>query len=321
MKHSSPTVENQVETHAEALYQTVRQPVGFPRIPSDWTSEWETFPSHDKKVELFGVFHYRKNSQGAPEPSRCLIVFHGMGEHGGRYAHLPHFLQKTVGSVYCLDHRGHGRSSGLRGHADSFDQLVSDAAWAIRRLDERLHNLYGKSEIHVLGHSLGGHVVTRMGLMMQDLPIHSITASAPFLGIKVKVPAAKKAAASLLSNVWGTLQLATELDAKLLSHDDEVVRAYEEDRLVHNKMTPRFYTSLVKAMKDTLSRESGFTVRYQELVPLQDGLVDPECSLKFFRQLKHREKRLKTYPSFFHEPMNEVGKELVFEDIASWIQG
>jgi alpha-beta hydrolase superfamily lysophospholipase len=58
----------------------------------------------------------------------------------------------------------------------------------------------------------------------------------------------------------------------------------------------------------------------QLLVPLQDQIVEPEIQLQFFRALKLRDKSLKTYPTFYHESHNELGKEQVFEDIGGWIR-
>ena len=114
--------------------------------------------------------------------------------------------------------------------------------------------------------------------------------------------------------------MATELDASKLSHDQDVVKAYLSDRLVHNKVTPRFFTELQATMADTLKRESGLNCPIQMMIPLQDHIVDPDAALQFFRALKLRDKLLKTYPDFFHESLNEIGKEQVFEDLVVWIK-
>ncbi len=233
---------------------------------------------------------------------------------------MAHFVREGVDHVLIVDHRGHGRSEGLRGHLDRFDQLSDDAALAVRRLDEKLRKRFGSAEIHLLGHSLGGHVALRMLLAHPDLPLRSATLSAPFLGIKAKVPIVKKAIAVALARVWGSLQLDTEPDVSALSHDKSVCESYAADRLVHSKMTPRFYMQLRAAMADTLGRQDGILTPLQILVPMQDPIVDPELTLRFFRDLKHREKQLRTYAGFFHEPMNEIGKEQVFEDIVAWIR-
>jgi alpha-beta hydrolase superfamily lysophospholipase len=297
-------------------YQGSLQPKGFPSIPAGWVSDSETFPSHNGKAQLYSVLHHPEEWK----TPRVLVVLHGLGEHGGRYLHFPHYTQSVVDAVYYYDHLGHGRSEGLRGHVDRFDDLVDDAALAILKLEERLRKQFGHAEIHLLGHSMGGLIALRTLFLHPSLPISSATISAPLLGIKVELPLVKRVAAHVLSRVWSTLHMTSELDANLLTHDKEVVQAYQVDRLVHSKGTPKFYTELQVAMADTLSRHEGIQHSVQMLIPMQDRIVDPEKAVSFFRSLKLRDKALKTYPTFFHEPFNEVGKEQVFEDLNSWIK-
>jgi alpha-beta hydrolase superfamily lysophospholipase len=302
-----------VESHLGLI-----QPQGFPGLPEDWSSEWETFRSADEQLALFGVLHSKAKSSSAP--ARALIVIHGHGEHGGRYLHVPHFVREDVSHVYCLDLRGHGRSEGLRGDIERFDLFAEDVAHAIRRLHDRLEKKRPGTELHLLGHSLGGHISLRALFLHPKLPIRSASISAPFLGVKQRVPLAKRLGARVLSHVYGTLQLKTELDPAMVSHDPAVVEAYKADRLCHDKMTPRFYTGMVEAWNDTMRRESGMEYPVQFLIPMADEIVDAAKSVKFFQNLKHRDKRLKQYAGFFHEPFNEIGKEQVFGDLLEWIR-
>src|SRR5271155_2712257 len=96
----------------------VIQPAGFPPIPQDWTTRIETYPSYDDQLRLFSAIHQRKTLPTGKKPLRVLAIAHGIGEHGGRYLHFPHYLADTVDVVFCPDHRGHGRSEGLRGHVN-----------------------------------------------------------------------------------------------------------------------------------------------------------------------------------------------------------
>ncbi len=290
-----------------AEHTGILQPKGFPGLPSGWTSEWETELSSDGRHNLFTMVHSKKGSQGG----KTLFVVHGLGEHGGRYLHVPHYVQSMFDRVICPDLLGHGRSEGLRGHVEDFDVMVRDTAQQIRKWGQG-------SETHALFHSMGGLIGLRALFQQPDLPLASATVCAPFLGIKAKVPLVKKYAAMLLSRILGSLQMSTGVDAATVSHDPEVVKTYQTDRLVHSKMTPRFYTELTKAQNETMMFESGIQVPVQFLVPLQDELVDPDKSQQLYERIKFRDKRLRTYPKFFHEPFNEIGKEAAFEDLMSW---
>ncbi len=248
------------------------------------------------------------------------MVLHGMGEHGGRYLHFPHFLQSYVDYVYCLDHRGHGRSEGLRGHVDRFELFAEDAALAIHRLNEALEKRFGRPvEMHLFAHSMGGLIALRALTRFEHLPLSSVSLSAPLLGIAARVPILKKTAAILISRVWGSLQMASEVDARILSHDLDVVTAYQTDRLVHKKITPSLFLSMEAAMSQTLQSFGDLNYPVQFYVPMSDQLVDSEVTLKFYSRLRTGNKGLKTYSSFFHESHNELGKEKVFEDLIAWM--
>jgi len=294
-------------------------PPGFPGLPSGWKHDWDTFPSEDGKVQLYAQT-LSAPDLGERKPCRVLVVLHGMGEHGGRYLHLPHFLKSAVDAVVILDHRGHGKSEGLRGHAESFDELVNDAAMAVTRTHQKFTARYGSSEVHLLGHSLGGHVAIRMQFLHPELPLASVTACAPFLGIKQHVPVWKKIGGNVMSSLFGTLQLETGLDVESVSRDQAVVDTLRVDRLAHTKMTTQFFVGLMAAMKETMLRHEGINPPIQILVPLDDRIVNAELSQEFYRNLKHADKWLKTYPETFHEPMHDFGKEQVFADIQSWIE-
>jgi acylglycerol lipase len=298
----------------------ILQPSGFPGLPPGWISELETFPASDRTVQLFNMVHHPEKWESHPAPHRVLLVVHGLGEHGGRYYHLPHYLKESFGAIYCMDQRGHGRSEGLRGHCDRFEQFTDDLSEVIVRVSGQVKQRFGRAEVHVLGHSFGGLVVLRTHFLNATLPVKSIIASAPLLGIKAHVPWIKQLAGRGLSKVWGSLQMHNEVDPALLSHDPEVPLAYKADRLVHDKATPRFYTEMLSAMADTVKRDAGLPYPLQMIISLQDRIVDADVGQQFFKNLKIRDKQLHTYPNFFHESMNELGKEKVFEDIAAWIK-
>lgn len=319
-----PISDQAAKLQPSSLYHGILQPQGFPGLPTDWESDWQTLPSADGVLKLFLAAHHSKRSLTDKEwngpRGRALLIAHGLGEHGGRYLHFPHFMKDTVDSVFCLDHRGHGRSEGLRGHVDRFDQYTDDLASMIGHLEKQLKSRFEKPEIHVLGHSLGGLITLRALYLYPHLPLSSVTLSAPLFKIRFQLPAVKKVTAIALSKLWGSLHLDSEMNPCQLSHDPAVVEAYRMDRLVHSKGTPRLYTEMLAAFSDTLKRDSGLKHPIQFLVPLEDQIVDTDVTLDYFRRLKHREKTLRTYEGFYHESFNEIGKEKAFQDVKSWIR-
>jgi alpha-beta hydrolase superfamily lysophospholipase len=292
------------------------QPQGFPNLPDTWEVSAETVSASDGNTQLFKL---QFRSKHETKQGRTLLIIHGMGEHAGRYAHFPHYLRDTVDRIVAYDLRGHGRSQGIRGHVNHFDELVEDAEMSLRRLHDSLITQYGVSRIHLFAHSMGGQVGCRLLGKHAQLPLKSASISAPFFKPKLHVPKVKELAAGLLSKAWGSLQLSTGLPAGSVSRDSAVVEAYQKDRLVHGMMTPQFYSSLVKTVNDTQTHCTRFSVPVQFQIPLDDQVVDPKISINYFQNIQCSEKNLKTYSDFYHEGMNDLGKEAFLADLREWI--
>ncbi|MFC2018819.1 alpha/beta fold hydrolase [Chloroflexota bacterium] len=54
------------------------------------------------------------------------MVVHGLAEHSGRYGNLVDYFVPRGYAVFSLDHRGHGKSEGLRGYVDRFTDYLDD---------------------------------------------------------------------------------------------------------------------------------------------------------------------------------------------------
>jgi len=85
-----------------------------------------------------------------------VLVVHGLGEHGGRYAEVARTLTEAGWCVVAHDHRGHGESGGRRGVIDAPDDLLADLARVIDAV-----RTVRPGRLVLLGHSLGGLVAGR----------------------------------------------------------------------------------------------------------------------------------------------------------------
>lgn len=253
--------------------------------------------------------HYR--AWEIEEGRASVFIVHGLGEHSGRYALLARELNGAGYSVFALDLRGHGLSEGRRGHVWRFRELLSDVASVLDALG-------GVEPRFILGHSLGGLVTLRF---LQTVPATAVTGailSSPALALAPGSPLWKRAAASLLSPVLPALPLANGIEARHLSHDRTVMSAYERDPLVHEQVTPRFYTECVGAM--TRGRREADRVRVPVLilVPGDDRVVATEPTRELARSIG-TPVELREYAGFYHESLNEIGRERVVGDLLAWL--
>lgn len=241
--------------------------------------------------------------EGAPRA--LVVVVHGLGEHGGRYQRLADDLIAQGFAVVAGDHRGHGRSGGLRGHVDPFDQYVDDLAVVVEDARGRV----GRELPWVFfAHSMGGLVGLRW--LESDRPQPAAAAlSNPLLQVAVEAPKIKLLAGRVLSRYLPRLRLANEIDPKWICRDPEVVRAYTADPLVHGKISTRWFTNMEAALVDTNGRAGSIRVPTVFVISGQDKLVHPDGSRRFHPQVAGA--RVLELPEAYHEAHNGPERDRV----------
>jgi acylglycerol lipase len=160
----------------------------------------------------------------------CLV--HGIGEHSGRYAHMGAVLCRAGYALISFDLRGHGQSTGQRGHVQAMDDVMHDIDQFLRQSAERFP---GKPRF-LYGHSLGGMLVLNYGLRRKPAMV-GVIASAPGLRTALREQKVKVALNALLASTFASMTVPTGLDANMISRDPEVVRTYQSDPLVHGWAT------------------------------------------------------------------------------------
>ena len=117
-------------------------------------------------------------------PVGSVLLVHGLGDHAGRYLELAEAMTRAGFAVIAYDQRGHGGSTGKRGHAASFsvflDDLEAVLTWA-REVEGVVHPPF------LYGHSMGGLVLLRY-LQTRQTAVPGIILSAPWLGLPYTLP-------------------------------------------------------------------------------------------------------------------------------------
>jgi alpha-beta hydrolase superfamily lysophospholipase len=141
--------------------------------------------------------------------------------------------------------------------------------------------------------------------------------SAPALLVRISRGQARLA--RLARRIAPRLTRQAGIDARWLSRDPEVVRAYEQDPLVFGDIT----ASLAAGLQETAQRTlvGGADVRVPMLIAHGDAdrLCSVEGSRRFHADLTVAGKRLIEYPGLYHEIFNEPEQAVVFRDVLAWI--
>ena len=97
-------------------------------------------------------------------PVGVIVVAHGFGEHIDRYMNLVNAAVPRGYAVYGPDHRGHGRSGGVRALIDKHDYLLDD----LDQVFVRVAADHPGKPVFLLGHSMGGNIALASALRSPD---------------------------------------------------------------------------------------------------------------------------------------------------------
>lgn len=259
-------------------------------------------------------------------PRRILLVVHGFGEHCLRYDDFGHWFAGRDCVVHAYDQRGHGRSSGPRGHLDRIDDLLDD----LTAILEAVRLEHPGLPVTVIGHSFGG-LVAATHARERHPEIAGLVLSGPLLRLSRDLSPMLKVLSRTLGFLLPRLAVDAGINADGLSTDSQVGVDYLADEHVHSRMSFGFSSQMLSAMQRSCAGGNDVRLPVLLLHGGDDPLCSPLGSQVFFESLKqggvrdaHAEararSRLKIYPGLRHEIFNEFDKEVVFADLLDWIE-
>ena len=243
-----------------------------------------------------------------------VLLIHGLGEHSGRYQHVAEFFLQSGFAVFAIDLRGHGHSDGQRGHVDQYQEYLTDVKTLIDYVRQQTPGL----PRFLVGHSLGGLIVLTYALTYSD-DITAVIASAPAVRNRIQIPVWKATFNNIIATIGPTLSFSNEINPELLSHDQAVVQAYQDDPLVHDQVTPRWFAEYTAAAEWTLEEANTLAVPALILQGGDDMIVDPTGSQEFFDRIGLEDKYYIQYEGLYHEIFNEPGYSGVLGDVEAWL--
>ncbi len=267
--------------------------------------QWQSFDQGNLFAQSF-----------SPEqaPKAVISFVHGIGEHCSRYYDwFEKFTQKGI-TIVAFDYRGHGKSFGKRGKIKHYEHLMYD----IDVLISHTKKIFPDTPHFLYGHSLGGHLVINYTVNYQP-DLKGLISSSPWLILPQTPSKFTLRLAGLVHSVYPSLRLPTPLKSKDLSSDKEVVKKYERDPLMHNKISLELFFKAQSNNQKILSEKDIFHIP----VALYHGSEDKMTSPLGSRRLSQNNPKNLTYteyPNIFHELHNDKSKQALFESIVSFVE-
>ena len=239
------------------------------------------------------------------DPERIVVLAHGIGEHSGRYEHVADRLVATGSVVYAPDHHGHGRSDGELGLVTSVEPMVAD----LRRVVDLAVSEHPDLPVALLGHSLGGMIVTRY-IQQGDDRITAAVLTGPPIGGN---PA--------FEGLLGLDPMPdVPIDPAILSRDPAVGQAYLEDPLVYHGPLARASLEAIFAGVEMIGSGPGFgSLPVMWLHGEADALAPLDVTREAIERLRGEDLTEIVYPGAQHEILNEINQDQVINAITDFL--
>ena len=248
------------------------------------------------------------------------IVLHGYAEHCGRYREVANVLARAGWAVFSYDMRGHGQSSGKRGHVDRYAEYHDDLDAAIAKGRElALTAGLPEGPRILVAHSNGSLVaLSALADPARRPDVVAAILASPFLGLKLKVSPIKKLLARASSKLAPGLTLANALHVADLTHDLEMQRARTGDALCHAVATARWFTEATGMQERVAATATSIAVPTLWLIGGDDRIADASVS----EAIAHTVPRAQIHrlDQQFHEVFNEVQRPRTFELVTDFLR-
>lgn len=278
-------------------------------------------------------------------PVAVLQIVHGMTEYIERYDEFASFLADNHIAVIGHDHLGHGETAstpddfGFFHSRNGAKYLVQDA----RRITLCAKELYPNVPIFVLGHSMGSFCVRNymtvynqgiagfvlMGTGHPSKLIANFAQGVAAMRIKQKGERYRSQLVAKLvffQYMKGIKHPITSVD--WISRDGEITKKYLETPYCTFTFTLRGYEDLFCMIHNCIYEVDFKSVPKDMPIFITSGKCDPvgewgkgpEKLYSIYQKRNMKQVSVKLYEEMRHEILNELGRDVVYDDILNWMK-
>jgi len=253
-----------------------------------------------------GVKLFYRAWPSAASGDKAVILLHRGHEHGGRFQELVDALDLGDFSMFAWDARGHGRSPGERGYAETFSYLVKDVDAFVRFVSAE----YGipVCNLAVIAHSVGA-VLAATWIHDYAPPIRAMVLGSPAFRVKLYIPFALFFL-RLQMKFRHKAFVKSYVKAAMLTHDPEERAAYTSDGLITRSIAVNILIGMHDASTRLMEDAAAISVPALILSSGNDWVVDVGAQRQFFDKLSTTKKEMHVYAGFYHDVFHEKDRAL-----------
>lgn len=273
--------------------------------------------SHDG-THIFTIYAPAPKKDTGSENKGTVFFLHGACQHCKKYEQFFDHLVTSGYSLVSFDARGHGKSSGKRGHISSFNDCYKDL--------ESVYNYYKnriKGPLIVIGHSIGGLIATRY--IQQNTRVINFDACitvCPCFGISPELFTKEKE--TLLKLLYQTVPFLTVKlpgNGYSLTHDQKIINhESHNDPYVTMAVTVGSVKNVIDEINNVFTYVTTIKKPFHIIYAGADNVVDISKIKRFYSLLPIKlDKSLIEYKYMYHSLLHETKRAAVYADITKII--
>lgn len=255
------------------------------------------------------------------DPQKVALLIHGAGQHIEIYRDLGSWLARKGIIFIAFDLRGFGRSEGKRGHVNHFGEYLEDVDQLVRFFKEKFQGI----PFHLIGHSLGGLIVTRY-VQCRPGRVDGIILSAPALGFRLPIPSPADWVIRWIGNTLPSFSVnpyrwikKAQRIPKLKSVVTHDVDGKINDPLVCQQYSFRWLQELLTQTKEAIQRVEEIMVPTLCICGGKDPLIHTEQVHSFFNRLAVKEKKWILLSDAEHRLLHPEQPVSAVDALTSWL--
>lgn len=293
----------------------------------------KSFKINTDDLTLYGaIFEPKGKAKGVVQ------ILHGMCEHKERYYDFMKYLASNGYVAVIHDHRGHGNSINekyvLGYFGENKDILVEDAFLITKYIKEK----YPSAKITLFGHSMGSLVARRYISKYDDEIDKLILCGTPTYNPLAPVGTMLANIVGLIKGNYHRSKLLNNLSLGnyskkfdnpngWISTNQEIIKKYDTDERCGFTFTVNGFKMLFKIMSNVYKKKEYMVNNNKLLIFIIGGGDDPVINgeakfnhlIEFLSNMGYKVNG-KLYKGLRHELLNEIGNDVVYNDVLQFIQ-
>lgn len=249
-------------------------------------------------------------------PRAVIIALHGFNDYSNAFAAPGEWLADRNFVVYAFDQRGFGATADP-GMWPGTQAMIDD----LRSTIAVLRDTYPGVPLYALGESMGGSVVLA-AWEQAPLDVDGAILVGPAVWGRAGMPSYMQTGLWMFAHTVPWLKLTGEGFDFIPSDNFDMLRALGRDPLIIKETRVDAMWGLVNLMDTALNAADDFDAPALIMTGVRDEIVPPRATQSFLTRLRPDTVGRQTvaiYESGYHMLLRDLSAELVWRDIASWI--